>query len=341
MHNPNRVSHRDIGAKLGLHQSTVSRALQDDPRIPAETKRRVRELADELGYRPNTLMSEVAASRWQRAPVGKGTVIAYIDTISSGSYVGGLDMTAAVQAQAAELGYQFAVFRRADFSTSAQLQRVLRSRGITDVIIGPIYKPSLMVELQWEKFISVQLSPGLFRLPLHSVTKDHFNTILLAWQKTISRGYRRIGVVLLNHAVDIIDDVLRRNAVRACQHDLFPHLPRLRPLFYRPESESDRVKAFVRWSKIVEPDAIIGFTNSHYHIFRAEFRREVPYVSLHADPKDTISGIPEDAPTCAREAVNFLHFLRRTYQWGIPQRRIDHVIEPGWFEGKTLPYKAR
>jgi hypothetical protein len=53
---------------------------------------------------------------------------------------------------------------------------------------------------------------------------------------------------------------------------------------------------------------------------------------------DTIlSGISESNSQCAREAINLLHFSRRTYQWGIPRQRIDHVVEPIWVEGLTLP----
>ena len=49
---------RDIAAKAGVSQSTVSRVLNDAPtRVPiaAETRERVIEAARELGYRPNPL----------------------------------------------------------------------------------------------------------------------------------------------------------------------------------------------------------------------------------------------------------------------------------------------
>lgn len=44
------ITTRDIAARLHLSVSTVGRALADDPRISAETKSRVRQAADELGY---------------------------------------------------------------------------------------------------------------------------------------------------------------------------------------------------------------------------------------------------------------------------------------------------
>jgi LacI family transcriptional regulator len=44
---------KDVANRLGLAVSTVGRALSDDPRISAETKARVAEVAAELGYTPN------------------------------------------------------------------------------------------------------------------------------------------------------------------------------------------------------------------------------------------------------------------------------------------------
>ena len=44
---------KDVADRLGLAVSTVGRALSDDPRISAETKARVAEVAAELGYTPS------------------------------------------------------------------------------------------------------------------------------------------------------------------------------------------------------------------------------------------------------------------------------------------------
>jgi LacI family transcriptional regulator len=50
-----RVTVRDIADKLGLSHPTVSRALNDHPRISDETKKRVREMARKMNYRPNIM----------------------------------------------------------------------------------------------------------------------------------------------------------------------------------------------------------------------------------------------------------------------------------------------
>ena len=46
---------KSIARQLGVTVSTVSRALQDHPRIGLRTRERVQELAGQLGYVPNSM----------------------------------------------------------------------------------------------------------------------------------------------------------------------------------------------------------------------------------------------------------------------------------------------
>ena len=47
-----RVSLKDIADELGISQTAVSFAINDRPGVSAETKRRVREAAAKMGWRP-------------------------------------------------------------------------------------------------------------------------------------------------------------------------------------------------------------------------------------------------------------------------------------------------
>lgn len=54
---------KDIARELKVSASTVSRALQDYPGISNETKRKVKEMADKLNYRPNAIALSLRHSR--------------------------------------------------------------------------------------------------------------------------------------------------------------------------------------------------------------------------------------------------------------------------------------
>lgn len=53
----------DIAQACGVDISTASRALRSDPRVKADTQKRVKAKAAELGYRPNLLARSLAAGR--------------------------------------------------------------------------------------------------------------------------------------------------------------------------------------------------------------------------------------------------------------------------------------
>ncbi len=53
----------DIARACGLNASTVSRALNDDPRVKEKTRERIRQCAREMDYRPNQAARNLASGR--------------------------------------------------------------------------------------------------------------------------------------------------------------------------------------------------------------------------------------------------------------------------------------
>ena len=332
----NRLTLKDMALKLECSESTVSRGLRDDPRLPLKTRKRVQDACAAAGYRRDPLLSELASARWRRAKVTRGSVIAYVNCIVGQETFWDLDVP--LREEASLLGYEVRVFNRAAFKSSARLQRTLRNEGITEVILGPVYDEALKVTLTWNHFICVQLLPGLFSSPLRSVVQDHFNGVILAWRKAVKRGYRRIGITLLEHPFQLMDDTMRMSAVYACQKRLFPELAALPPFFF--ESENSWPKELIEWVEHHRPDVIIGFNCGQVPFLRQELGRDIPYACLHAPDTGELAGLSEYRRICAKEGINLLDFCRRTHQWGLPEQRIDHVIEPCWIEGKSMPWKS-
>jgi len=58
-----RVSIRDVAREAGVSVTTVSHALNGKGRLNVETRRRVREVADRLGYRPNPAARSLVSGR--------------------------------------------------------------------------------------------------------------------------------------------------------------------------------------------------------------------------------------------------------------------------------------
>src|SRR2546427_10790704 len=62
-----RPTLKDVAREAGVSIKTVSRALNDEPRISPETRSRVLDVVEALGFRPNTLARHMRAGGRHRA----------------------------------------------------------------------------------------------------------------------------------------------------------------------------------------------------------------------------------------------------------------------------------
>ncbi|MCR2812672.1 LacI family transcriptional regulator [Microbacterium sp. zg.Y1090] len=60
---PLRVTVSDVAAAAGVSRATATRALKGEGRFAAETRARILEISERLGYVPNTMAAELAAGR--------------------------------------------------------------------------------------------------------------------------------------------------------------------------------------------------------------------------------------------------------------------------------------
>lgn len=58
-----QLTRKDVAIAAGVAPSTVSRALTGSPLLPASTIEHVRKIAEEIGYRPNRLASQLASNK--------------------------------------------------------------------------------------------------------------------------------------------------------------------------------------------------------------------------------------------------------------------------------------
>jgi DNA-binding LacI/PurR family transcriptional regulator len=181
------VSIYDIAKRAKLAPSTISRALQDHPRIGTETKTRVRALAKEMGYIPSTVAKSLSANQTWTI----GMVVATISDPFMGRVVEGVEQVA--------VGAGFNVF----LSTSQNSRQreiavidVLQQRRVDGIIVvashlfnryrryfDRIEVPIVMIDEQ---------EPGGV---IHSVAVDDLWGARLAVEHLLGLGHRRIGYV--------------------------------------------------------------------------------------------------------------------------------------------------
>src|SRR5262245_16926091 len=74
-----RITVRQIARRLNVSHTTVSRALKDDPRISVAVRKKIRGAAETLGYRPDPMLSALAAYRKGQTKKSIGAELAWIN----------------------------------------------------------------------------------------------------------------------------------------------------------------------------------------------------------------------------------------------------------------------
>jgi len=341
------ITQKMIADALKIGKTTVSLALSGNPRIPQATRDKVHAMARTLGYKPHSFLTDLTNQRWKRKKMSDVT-IGYICESQNMRWGGVKDTTEGVILQAAKLGYHIDFFYFDEYPTAACLQKVLLARGIEALIINGISETNTFLQLDWHRFITVSAYPLETSPAVHAVVQNHYVNFIKAWRKAVEYGYVRIGTILLDHGLDLIDDDLRLAGLGICQKRLFPNLAVIEPLEITaslPQTDLNIIKQIDKWVKKNRPDAVIGFHGGYHFILRDLGYGSLGFINLHLplsqrnDPCHYQSGMEASNGLIGIETVNLLHMCRKTNQWGIPDRRIDHTVGSVWREGSTLPRK--
>jgi DNA-binding LacI/PurR family transcriptional regulator len=181
------VSIYDIARVAGVAPSTVSRALDDHPRIGAETKKRIQELASEMGYIPSTVARSLTAKKTWTI----GMVLASISDPFMGRVVEGVEQIAI------EAGFNvFISTSQNDRQREIAVIEVLQKRRVDGIIIIASH---LFDRSSWffdsckvPMVVINEQKPGE---NMHFVAVDDVQGAQLAVGHLIALGHRRIGYV--------------------------------------------------------------------------------------------------------------------------------------------------
>jgi LacI family transcriptional regulator len=197
-----RVSMADIARRAGVHQTTVSLALRNSPKLPPETRDKLRNLAREMGYRQDplvsTLMAQVHAGRRRE----ESPVLACLNPMTAGALrniPSFAEFTRGFTQRAEELGYQAQEIACGSHPEAVRdLRKHFLDRGIKAAFL-PLTNFRLLQEQDFTGIALVTLTGSLQRLPVHAVGPDHFHNARLATRKLWEAGSRRLLLVVPDH----------------------------------------------------------------------------------------------------------------------------------------------
>ncbi|MBP7692674.1 MAG: LacI family DNA-binding transcriptional regulator [Anaerolineales bacterium] len=179
---------KDIAIYVDLSPSTVSKALNDYPSIPAETKSRVVAAARELGYYPMAAARDLRRRKTNRIGFSFGFSNSAIGEFASRLMVG-------VVATAEQAGYTILLYPL----TGDHLERLtsICKTGEVDglLLMGGEHLAESTALLRKEQFPFVILNRPIAEPEVSFVTSDHYSAAVEATRHLIELGHQRIAYI--------------------------------------------------------------------------------------------------------------------------------------------------
>lgn len=183
---------KDIAKALGLSTSTVSRALRDSHEISEVTKKKIRDYAAEINYRPNP----VALSLKEKRTLSIGVVVSEIANTFFSQVINGIESIAYKN------GYNVIITQsRESLEREQMILDYLTSRSIDGLIISISSETNDFTSLRQlhEKRLPIVFFDRVVEeINTHKVITDNFQGVYKATQHLLQNNFKRIGVIASN-----------------------------------------------------------------------------------------------------------------------------------------------
>jgi LacI family transcriptional regulator len=328
---------RDIGQTLGLAQSTVSRALRNDPRISHEVRARVCAKAKELGYRPNPFVSAFTSQvrTHRRSPIRP--TIAFLDCFAA-PMIGYFEVYAkGARERATSLGFRTEMLCLRDLDGSfPAFNRVMRARGIVGLLVLPVPEETDLTGIDYRHLAAATVDPSLRKPDLHRATPDYFQGMELTLNTLASRGCHRVLFCSFPDEVSRIGHRWLGSYYRwqsATGERVLPYV-----------DHDWTVRSFIAHLRREKPDVVVSNSRHFYgYLIEAGIRvpDEVGFASLSLAREDSeMAGINQNGELVAAAAIDLIVSQIYRNEFGLPEHPKSVSIRGQWTDGPTVPALA-
>lgn len=183
------VTISDIASALGVTPSTVSRALAGSPRVKAETRAAVDEMARKMGYERNIVASNLRKGRSDIV----GVVVPLINREFFANIIGGAESVLNAA------GYNVLICQtKESFESEVKALRTLRNYHVAAIMISHSIESENgdhIREIIGERMPLVQFDRVFPDLPGVKIVGENFEGAYKATKYLIEQGYKKIGTL--------------------------------------------------------------------------------------------------------------------------------------------------
>jgi LacI family transcriptional regulator len=339
-----RPTLKDIARELGYSKNTISLGLRGSSQIPAATIKRIKAAADRMGYRPNAIVSQLMAqlrsARTSRLQAKLALVNANLDPDAFQNHPTIPIYVEGCEKRAAGLGYDFDRFWLHDPELTAERWlRILTARGIKGlVMVGLMDTNHLPANLEpvWRKMPCVVTGVRTRDPALSYCCVDHYNLALIAFERALTLGYKRPGLVL----DDVIDSLVERrfSAGYLTGQRMLPKGQQI-PVF-GDVTGAGRAEMFRQWLDRHKPDVVFSLYNSVMAWLKAAGRKipeDIGVIQLEwRSSRPDIAGMHQHNLITGEAAVDMVVSQIHNNEPGVQEFPRATLIGATWMEGPTV-----
>ena len=330
---------QQIADAVGCSRMAVSLALRNSPKISAPTSARIRKVADEMGYRPNPMVSALMTQLRHGRAVKRPSTLAYVTAYPTedGWRQPGLftEFHTGAKKRAEALGYTLEEYwLRRPGLTEKRFCDVLFARNILGLVIAPLPSGGGTLALDWPRFASAAIGYSVTSPNIHRASNDQYSTIRLALAELTRLGYRRPGLALTRDG----DERVKRNwsAGMLVEQSLLPP-GRCVPLLL---ADAPFEEAFGAWFTAHRPDVILTQEWRCGRVLKnlgLRVPQDVGLANLGVTAEEPQwAGMNQNAGLVGAAALDLVDAQLRRNESGIPVQQKTVVIPGHWVAGPTV-----
>ena len=301
---------------------------------------RLRQLAAEMGYQVNPLVSALMAnlkkSRISKFKPMLGLIHCHPDPESRRNSPHYQALTHGISEQADSLGYRLTEFwLEAGGMSDRRLNQILDARGISGLILGPSFSSGREIDFEWEKFSVVAIGYSTYLPDVHRACSHQLHAITVTMSELQRLGYQRIGLAMCRHIDNRVDHNYKAGFL--LMQDMIPQRSRI-PILWMDRILDESL--FNEWFEKHQPDVIVT-THLQIQEWLAGRNLSIPgdIGFAHLDTPDTeggISGINQRWYMLGTTAIDIIvGMLQRNERGKSPCSRTV-MIEGEWIPGSTV-----
>jgi DNA-binding LacI/PurR family transcriptional regulator len=333
---------KEIARKSGFACSTVSYALRDNPRIPEETRNRIKEVAEKMGYQRDAHLGQLMSYLQGRGRGRKASVcpLVWINSTTDSQHwhktPWAKEFYDSAARRAESLGFALSeVWVRDQKISLSRLDDVLKARGAKGLLLStPLVGEEWMQWIDWNAYATVVIDDP-FGLPqFDRVYADYAANMRIAIEQARARGYKRPKVWLTERedywtAYGYTYECLRQNHLHPDWNTLLPE--------FAVEVTTAAVKA---WLERHQPDVVIAPTPSvgvKMQELGYRMPKDIGYIAMYMLDTDPFwSGLSQLHVQQSVMAVDRISVLLQGNTLGRQTHPQKIQIEGEWREGVTL-----